>query len=154
MITTWVIIPLRRPASASVFLSFTFFSSRGGEEPTCSEKLLKGFADSVATNCRNCATVLASLAWTCMLPSVLRSLISSVVRGEPLMGGPAQHLGRSLKGTKAGEGPGARERDGGGYGGSAWSGARVYAYVPGSVALLLLLHGQFPRSMSLIQLRG
>ena len=32
--TTWVIIPLRRPASASVFLSFTFFSSRGGEEPT------------------------------------------------------------------------------------------------------------------------
>ena len=47
-------------------------------------------------------------------------------RGEPLMGGPAQHLGRSLKGTKAGEGPGARDRDGGGYGGSAWSGARVW----------------------------
>ena len=44
-----------------------------------------------------------------MLPSVLRSLIISVVRGEPLMGGPAQQLGRSLKGTKAGEGAGARD---------------------------------------------
>jgi hypothetical protein len=41
-----VIIPLRRPASASVFLSSTTFSSRGGEETTCSEKLLKDFADS------------------------------------------------------------------------------------------------------------
>ena len=100
---------MRRPASASVFLSSTTFSSRGGEETTCSEKLLKDFADSVATNCRSCATVLASLAWTAMLPSVLRSLIISVVRGEPLMGGPAQQLGRSLKGTKAGEGAGARD---------------------------------------------
>eukprot|EP00964_Phaeocystis_antarctica_P091908 scaffold58995_cov58-Phaeocystis_antarctica.AAC.5 len=104
--TTWVIIPLRRPTSASVFLSFTFFSSRGGGEPTCSEKLLKDFADSVATNCRNCATVLASLAWTSMLPSVLRSLISSVVRDGRACSAfgakPQRHQARRVRGQARG----------------------------------------------------